>query len=446
MNKFFYIIFGMAILLYACQHESILTHEDTLRRAIALTATSESLDEYILPDGKDLSKIPNQDVKNPLTADKVALGKMLFFEPGIGLVGKNPILKQTYSCSSCHVPSMGFTAGRLQGIADGGIGFGNNGEGRFKSTYYIGDDVDAQGARPLTMHNMAYITNALWAGNFGSFDTNIGTENVWRNDTLTEINFKGLQGLEANNIRALQVHRQLMDSTIAKNLGYKPLFDKAFPNIPASERYTLTTTAFAIAAYFRTILTNEAPFQRWLKGESNAMTEPQKRGAMVFFTKGGCTNCHRGPSLNRMAYQAIGVNNLYQSGFQVFRTGPSDKRNFGRGGFTGRDEDMHKYKVPQLYNLKNIGFYFHGASKRSLEEVVEYFDRAIPENKDVPASQISPFFVPLNLTQKEIKDLTEFLKNGLYDPNINRYVPQFVMSGFCFPNNDALSKSDMGCK
>ena len=107
---------------------------------------------------------------------------------------------------------------------------------------------------------------------------------------------------------------------------------------------------------------------------------------------------------------------------------------------------MHKFKVPQLYNLKNVGFYFHGASKRSLEEVVEYFDRAIPENKEVPASQISPFFKPLNLTLREIKDLSEFLKNGLYDPNTNRYVPKSVMSGMCFPNNDALSKSDMGCK
>ena len=78
MNKFIYMAFGVVVLLYACQHESLLTNEDTLRHAIASTATSASLDEYIMPDGKDLSKIPNQDVKNLLTADKVALGKMLF--------------------------------------------------------------------------------------------------------------------------------------------------------------------------------------------------------------------------------------------------------------------------------------------------------------------------------------------------------------------------------
>ena len=106
---------------------------------------------------------------------------------------------------------------------------------------------------------------------------------------------------------------------------------------------------------------------------------------------------------------------------------------------------MHKFKVPQLYNLKNIGFYFHGASKTTLEEVVEYFDRGVPENPDVPKSQISSAFKPLNLSYKDKADLTEFLKNGLYDDKISRYVPQSVMSGKCFPNNDLISKLDMKC-
>lgn len=413
--------------------------------ALSKSATSGNINEYLMPDGINLNDIPNQDKKNPLNAEKVALGKMLFFEPGIGLVGKNTALRQTYSCSSCHVPNKGFTPGRFQGIADGAIGFGISGESRFKSPLYQGDDVDAQGARPLTMHNLAFVTNALWAGSFGSYGTNVGTENAWHADTLTEINFLGLEGLEANNMRALQVHRQLMDKNIADTLGYKPLFDKAFPDMPESERYSIKTTAFAIAAYFRTILTNQAPFQRWLKGEKTAMTQQQKDGAMVFFSKAKCTNCHKGPALNQMTYQAVGVNNLYQSKYNVFRTGDTDKRNLGRGGFTGLASDKHKFKVPQLYNLKNIGFYFHGASKTSLEEVVEYFDRGIPENKDVPATQISEAFVPLNLTTKDKADLVEFLKNGLYDPNIDRYVPQRVMSGKCFPNNDLISKLEMKC-
>jgi cytochrome c peroxidase len=399
-----------------------------------------------LPSGDDLSKIPNQDVKNPLTKEKVSLGKMLFFEPAIGLLSKNPALRQTYSCASCHVPERGFTAGRIQGIADGGFGFGLSGEGREKFEAYAGSEVDAQGARPLTMHNLAFVTNALWAGTFGSFGANIGTENVWiQADTLVSINQKGFEGLEANNQRALIVHRQLMNPQIADSLGYKSMFDKAFPDIPVSERYSLKTTAFAIAAFQRTILTNQAPFQKWLAGDLEALNDSQKRGGALFFGKAGCARCHEGPALNQMAFFGLGVNNLYQSGYDVFRTGATDNRNLGRGGFTKNHDDDFKFKVPQLYNLTSVGFYFHGASKRDLRAVVNYFNLGVPENLTVPASQISPFFKPLGLDAREISDLVGFLKNGLYDPNMMRYRPDFVLSGMCFPNNDVKSKSDMNC-
>ncbi|HAD15076.1 MAG TPA: hypothetical protein DCF33_21850, partial [Saprospirales bacterium] len=104
-----------------------------------------------------------------------------------------------------------------------------------------------------------------------------------------------------------------------------------------------------------------------------------------------------------------------------------------------------KFKVPQLYNLRDVGFYFHGASKNTLREVVEYFNDGVPENSLVPASQITGLFRPLGLTPTEIDDLTEFLSNGLFDPNMNRYVPSTTMSGNCFPNNDPLSRIEMGC-
>ncbi len=442
-------VFGLlaAYWVLACtpQRDSALDKE--LTENIQSASTSGDIAEYVLPDGNDLSKLPNQDVKNPVTAEKVALGKMLFFEPGMGLVGKNAKLRQTYSCATCHVPERGFTAGRFQGIADGAVGFGNSGEGREKDSDYAGADVDAQGARPLTMHNLAFVTNALWAGTFGSFGTNTGLEaaSAAHPDTLVHINLLGFQGLEANNQRALVVHRQLMNQTIADTLGYKAMFDKAFPDLPVSERYSLKAVAFAIAAYQRTILTNQAPFQQWLRGEKSAMTDQEKRGAVLFFGKAGCFRCHEGPALNQMAYFGLGVKDLHQSGFDVFRTGPTDLRVLGRGGFTGQAVDMRKFKVPQLYNLRDIGFYFHGASKRDLREVVEYFNSAVPENPDVPASQLSSRFVPLNMSEKEVADLTEFLKNGLFDQHMTRYKPSVVMSGMCFPDNDPQSKLDMGC-
>lgn len=435
-----------AVYFLACTHERQFDY--MLEQSLDQHSQTGSYEWYIMPESTDYASLPNQDPKNPVTEAKVRLGNMLFFETGLALENKYPVSKISYSCSSCHVPSQGFTAGRFQGVADGAIGFGDHGEGRTKNPQYDGSEVDAQGARPLPVINLTYVTNALWAGSFGSFNVNEGTESVWHQDTLIEINLKGLMGLEANNARALAVHRQVVNKAVCDSLGYTAMFDEAFPDIPVEQRYNRQTAAFAIAAYFRTILTNQAPFQKWLRGDKNAMTDQQKNGAMLFFGKAGCVSCHNSPSLNSVPHQffALGVNDLYQSGYEVFRTGPTDGRVFGRGGFTKRDEDMFKFKVPQLYNMKNIGFYFHGASKTSLRQVVEYFNNGVPENPNVPASQVTALLRPLNLTNEEMEDLVEFLENGLFDPNMERYQPETTMSNLCFPNNDALSRIEMGCK
>ena len=451
MKKLFTAALFLCALAYiiSCENDNAtdINLDTPLEEVLNQKSVTGSLTGYIMPESTEYAKLPNQDPKNPVNAEKVELGRLLFFETGLGLENKYPASRMAYSCSSCHIPSKGFTAGRFQGIADGAVGFGKAGEGRSKNPLYFGDEVDAQGARPLPTINTTFVSNALWAGTFGSFNVNEGTQGVWNQDTLVAINHDQLMGLEANNARALAVHRQVINKSVTDMLGYTEMFDKAFPEIPEKDRYNRKTGAFAIAAYFRTILTNQAPFQRWLKGEKDAMTNQQKQGALVFFGKAGCVNCHNSPSLNAFPHRffALGVNNMYQSKYSVFRTGPTDRRNLGRGGFSYKEEDMHKFKVPQLYNLKDVGFYFHGASKTSLREVVEYFNAGVTENPDVPASQITNLFKPLNLNKQEVDDLVEFLENGLFDPNLERYAPTKTKSGFCFPNNDTQSKLDMGC-
>jgi len=446
----FLIVSMLAIMVcyLGCAHENQQDLDAELVSQLNVASKTGSYTGYILPESNDYANIPNQDPKNPITSSKVELGKLLFFETGIGLDPKYAISKTTYSCSSCHIPSKGFTAGRFQGIADGAVGFGQSGEGRHINPHYTGAEVDAQGARPLPIQNTAYVTNALWAGTFGSFNVNEGTQSVWHQDTLVEINFKGLMGLEANNARALVVHRQVINKNVTDSLGYTPLFDAAFPDFPESERYSRLTAAFALAAYFRTVLTNRAPFQQWLKGDKNAMNEQQKRGASLFFGKAGCVNCHNSPSLNASPHLffAVGAYNQYQTPYYVFRTDRFDNRNLGRGGFTKQADDRHKFKVPQLYNLRDVGFYFHGSSKKSLHEVVEYFNEGKPENYEVPLTSITSLFHPLHLTQDEINDLTEFLENGLFDPDLERYAPASVLSGNCFPDNDIESIEDLNCK
>ncbi|MCC7027064.1 MAG: hypothetical protein LKG19_15980 [Saprospiraceae bacterium] len=449
MKKVYLSILVCSIAYFLACKEDVteLTIDSNLESAIIKHSKTGSLSDYIMPSSIDYKSLPNQDPNNPVTAEKVALGKLLFFETGLAQDAKKSVSLNTYSCSSCHVPEKNFTAGRIQGIADGGVGFGHLGEGRSKNVDYQGSEVDAQGARPLPTINLTFVRNALWSGAFGARGMNVGTESAWGIvDSLTSINAKGFEGLESNNTRALFVHRQVINKDLMTKLGLKDKFDSAFPDVPESERYVPQMASNAIAAYFRTVLTNEAPFQEWLKGNKKAMTLQQKRGAELFFGKAACINCHNSPSFNNQRFAAVGVKNLFQSGHEVFRTDVNDARNKGRGGFTLRDEDLYKFKVPQLYNLKGIGFYFHGGSKNSLREVIEYFNEAKGENPDVPTERLDPQFQPLNLTNTEIDDLLEFLENGLYDDNLVRYKPYFTQSGFCFPNNDPQSKKDMGCK
>jgi cytochrome c peroxidase len=448
MNKIFIFLLCAALVVFnSCTNDekTVFDLDSDLEEIIKSRSFTGELDFYKMPQSYDYANLPNQDPKNPVTAEKAALGKFLFFETGIGMSAKKSESMATYSCSSCHIPEIGFTAGRFQGIADGGIGFGSHGEGRTINPNYSGNEVDAQGARPLPVINLAYVRNPLWNGAFGSFGMNIGTEDVWGvGDSLTIINKESREGLEAVVTRALVVHRQVINKELMDKLGYTPLFDKAFPNEPVETRYTLQMASHAISAYFRTILTNQAPFQKWLKGEQNALTGNQKRGAILFFGKAGCVSCHNSPSFNGQQFAAVGVKDLDQNGYLVYKT--NDGRSKGRAGFTLKDSDLYKFKVPELYNLKDAGFYFHGASKRSLKEVVQYFNAGIPENPNVTPGQVDFRFKPLNLTDEEVEHLTSFLEYGLYDPNLTRYKPDLIFSGNCFPNNDAMSQQQMGCK
>ena len=427
---------------YDTLHEADALDVD-LKERLHKAAPTGGLSHFMLPSNTDYENIP-QDPKNPLTPEKIALGKYLFFETGMAQEAVHESGMQTYSCGTCHVPSAGFRPGAFQGIADGGLGFGIQGEAREMNPLYDESELDAQGARPLSVLNVAYVTNTFWNGQFGANDINEGTEHLWTEEDRTDINEIEMMGIEVQNLEGLDVHRMKMTQELAENMGYRVLFDLAFRDTPKSERYSTDNASLAISAYIRTLLPNRAPFQDWLQGDYNALTDQEKRGAILFFGDARCYTCHNSPGLNSMEFHALGVNDLYQAG--GLNTSADDRRNLGRGGFTKDPDDMYKFKVPQLYNLADGPFFFHGSSKETLEEVVDYFDLAIPENPNVPAAQISSKFRPINLTDEEKADLLAFLKNGLRDPYLDRYVPPYVQSGNCFPNNDPLSIEQMNCK
>src|SRR5690606_34863188 len=136
--KYLYLaIFAGLIFFESCTHEPPYPLDFELTKTIGLKS------KYLLPEPTDLASIP-QSPSNPLTTEKIELGKMLFFEPAFANEAKYPSGLGTYTCSTCHVVESGFRPGRMQGVADGGAGYGLIGERRHKSLFYHDQEVDAQ--------------------------------------------------------------------------------------------------------------------------------------------------------------------------------------------------------------------------------------------------------------------------------------------------------------
>jgi len=406
----------MALFIVSCSPDespgtSASSIDLELEAALRDVSNGVGKDHFKLPNSNDLSAIP-QDPKNPLSPVKIELGRRLFHETGIGTAGKIEGTSQTFSCASCH---------------------------------FAMDSIDQQPLKSPAALNTAYQEAMLWNGQFGATGINAGTEENWPAGTPIAINELGYEGVEVQAIAGLGVHRLEADNDLCKEM-YGPLFQAAFPDFPAERQVSTETAGLAIAAYERTIMANQAPFQRWLAGNSNAMNDQQKRGALVFFQEANCATCHNGPALNSMSFHAYGMNDLDANVESVFNIPAEDGSRLGRGGFTKNEADNYKFKTPQLYNLANSPFYGHGSTFRSIKEVVTYKNNGVAENENVPASQLASEFIPQNLSEAQIDDLVVFLENGLNDPDLFRYQPNNLASGNCFPNNDMVSRVDIGCE
>ena len=438
-------ILGLIVVLNACTKDrmpTLVELDNQLETSIIEKSPNGTTDFYVLPNENDLHLIP-QDPKNPLTPQKVELGKLMFFDTGLAQDAIKEAGLGTYSCATCHISEAGFRPGSFQGIADGGANFGVAGEDRVKNTSYADDELDVQSARPLSLVNVAYVSNTFWNGQFGGGGVNEGTEDLWNLREDTERNHLGFEALETQNMEGLISHRIAINKDLLDEYGYTFLFDQVFADIPDSVRYTTATASLAFSAYIRTLLSNRAPFQEWLKGNRQAMNYNEKRGAILFFEKAQCFQCHYNQNLGSSEFHALGVTDMDQ--IPSYNTSPDDRRNLGRGGFTLQPEDNYKFRVPGIYNLGGANFYFHGASKQNLKELIEYKNLAQSENPRVSQDLISSKFNPIGLSEEEKSYLISFIENALEDPDLKRYEPTNVLSGNCFPNADEASILDLGC-
>ena len=385
------------------------------------------------PESDDLGAIP-QDPANPLTPAKVALGKLLFHEPALSAAALRVEHRGTFSCATCHHAAAGFEAGAARSIGEGGSGWGTRGEARRPGASAVPGVLDSPPLKSQSIMNKAWQRVMMYSGAAGSDGPNAGTDSQWGSHVDAGANPLGYQGIESQAIGALTKHR-LFEPVAAHDLiqdhpTYATLWREVWGDAPV----TAERMGLAIAAFERTVMANRSPFQRWLRGASEAMTRTEKRGALVFFGREAlCADCHTGPALASMAFYALGMPDM-----------PGDVPDRGRGGFTGRPSEEYTYKVPQLYNLTDASFMGHGSSFRSMREVVDYYAAGVPD-VHLPPGRVTNQFHPLTLTRGQIDDLVAFLEGALQDPDLGRYQPPSVPSGGCIPANDPAARTDLGC-
>ncbi|MCU0825284.1 MAG: c-type cytochrome [Leptospira sp.] len=287
---------------------------------------------------------------NPTTPEKVELGAQLFFDPRMS--GSNWI-----SCATCHNPAMGWADGLPVGLG--------------------------HGMKPLrrntpTILNTAYQDSQFWDG---------------RAKTLEDQALAPVESLEEMNQDASSMIAELEELQM-----YKKSFEKAFPN----EGLTKINVARALAAFERTIVSGESPFDRFLKGNSNAISESARRGFDLFENKGQCTKCHMGFNFTDNGFHNIGIKE---------KSGVIDE---GRWGAVSKDFPkgfklkvlVGAFKTPTLRDVALTSPYMHNGIYKTLEEVVEHYNRG---GDDV--ENLDPNMAKLNLAESEKKDIVEFLKS-----------------------------------
>ena len=278
---------------------------------------------------------------NEPNSARIELGRTLFFDPRLS--GSNMI-----SCAWCHNPARGWTDGQATAIGHG-----------FKRL----------GRATPTILNTAYNPLQMWDG---------------RKPTLED---QALGPIGSPDEMNLPLDK--MVSKLSAIPGYKALFDAAYPGEGISQQ----TVGKAIASFERTVVSTSAPFDRWRHGDSHAMSESAQHGFALFVGKANCSLCHQGFNFTDNGFHNIGVRSL------------TDTEDEGR--FAHRKVKVNKgaFKTPTLRDIELTAPYMHNGYYKTLEEVVDHYDRG-GDSK----ANLDPNMKPLGLSPGEKSDLVAFMK------------------------------------
>ncbi len=321
---------------------------------LALPPSSWAQGSYQLdvPLGLDADQIEIPK-DNPLTAAKVELGKLLFFDPRLSV-------DDTVACASCHSPQFGFSNGLATAIGVKGQRGGRS--------------------APVTI-NRAFSTLQFWDGRAASLEE----------QALGPIQASIEMGHDLKAVVA----------KLKRIPGYRKRFDNAFGTDVTSEGI-----AKAIASFERTLLSGDSPFDRYEAGTKGALSPAGRRGLEIFRTKANCTICHVGVNFSDEKFHNIGV------GME------NPNPDLGRFAVTKEDADRGAFKTPTLRDVALSAPYMHDGSLKTLETVIDYYDRGGTKNP-----WHDQVIRPLSLTAQEKQDLLAFLKALTGEPIVVHVPP-----------------------
>lgn len=308
-------------------------------------ATAQESKEPEVPLGLPPIQWPED---NPYTPEKAELGRLLYFDKRLSSDG-------TISCASCHEVDKAFTD-----HSPVSVGIGNQKGGRSAPTVI----------------NRAYSTEQFWDGRAPSLEEQV-------------------KGPLANPLEmTIEREEGKAHTQTVKRINDVPGYVKMFKKVFGDSEITIDLVAKAIATFERTVLSGNSPFDRYNSGEKEAMTEARVRGMKVFFgKKAACDSCHLGFNFTDGSYMNIGIG--------MDKPDPD----LGRYLVTKREEDKGAFKTPTLREIEHTAPYMHDGRFKTLEEVVEHYDKGGIKNP-----HLSERMVPLNLTKQEKSDLVDFMK------------------------------------
>jgi cytochrome c peroxidase len=282
---------------------------------------------------------------NPATEAKIALGRELFGDPGLSRTGQ-------VACASCHDPQRGFSNGQRFGI---GV------EGRAGTRNVPG------------LVNVAYHRTLFWDGRAGSLEE----------QALAPI----------RDAREMDMDLDALVARLNALPGYRRQFQAAFGG-----QATAARLAQALAAFQRTLIVADTPFDRYQQGDRQALGPAALRGMELFFGQARCALCHKGPNFSDDEFHHIGVPD----------DGVPDP---GRRAVTGRPGDQGKFRTPGLRDVGRTAPYMHNGAFATLHAVVEHYNFGGVTGQ--ANDHRDELLRVLYLNETQVDDLVAFLAEGL---------------------------------